>query len=71
MTEIKPFFRAKYWVACDTESAKQVFFDVSVVLTQLEEFAYIAAFDETGQWIDEAKVIFPDGDDEPDLTFIF
>ena len=51
------FNSAKYWVGCNSESAKHIYFSLEEVLKYADLHAYIAAFDADGKWIDEAQII--------------
>lgn len=61
-TRPRPFFRAKYYVGCNTESAHAIYFDSVSMLSNAREHDYIAAFDESGVLIDEAKIVFSEND---------
>lgn len=66
----EPFYKAKYWVGCSTEDARKILFTLEEVEKTFESFCYIAAFDENGIWLDEAKVDF-DEYDNPYLNFSY
>lgn len=67
----RPFYNARYWVGCSTESALYIMFSLNDVSYRQEEFSYIAAFDDLGAWVDEAKVEFYEENGEPYLNFEF
>lgn len=57
---MEDFYNAKYWVGCTTESASQIYFDYDAMFQSASDHDYVAAFDEYGNWLSEAKVVMED-----------
>lgn len=60
----------KYYIGCDGESPRKIYFSKKEMLDHSDDHAFISAFDGAGELIDEVKIVDYEPDRRPQFDIV-